>query len=1058
MNKFDNREQQTEHYHFSSEFSEGNAISEMIKQIRPGSVVLVFGPAFRTAAKYLSESLQCELHTVEPYEDAHQTTTANDNDSFGKDLAEGRWYQKYQNMQFDYVVLADVLGRLANPPIFLEKAKGLLKEDGRLLLSVPNIAYGGVIAGLLNGQFQERAVGLLDNTHVKFFTYFSLVSMLTKAGYETEWELPLYLPMEQSEFAAESENLPLQVAEYLETQPGFEVYEYVVSCVKKEYAQAQGDGFQRQLYAPSVPVERMDTGLYLDTGAGFSEAQRISSSCFLKQDGQFSIAYRLDESEEVKGLSWHPAEGSYCACSLEAFECDGKPLPVSAANLVCSTDSFDLFLTTDPKYEYFQNLGSIRQIVIKGRFHRLPLLGKYDPFYHVILQRMQDSLEQERYQQTCLENLQRENRSLTLSKNQLVEKNKQLIEQVQILTGQYEGVVGSTSWKITKPVRVVLDFFKRLPILRLVYKTLATLKRSGLRVTLKKIRFKLSAEKGKRKIKRSHSNATLNPVSEKEKQRQREAVFSVPLKFSILVPLYNTPIVFLKEMIQSVLDQTYGDWELCLADGSDEAHDEVGRVCRELAQKDPRIRYQKLKKNLGISENTNRCIEMATGDYIALFDHDDILHPSALYENRRVIEEQGADFIYTDENTFSEKIQDAYTPHFKPDYAPDTLRSNNYICHFSVFSRKLLDKVGGFRKEFDGSQDYDIILRLTEQAQKIVHIPKILYFWRAHKNSVASNIAAKPYTLVAAKKALTEHLQRVGLKGEVLDSKVPSTYRIQYEIADHPLISILIPNKDHWKDLKKCLDSIFQLSTYQNFEIIIIENNSTDLETFSYYKQLKEYDCVQIVEWKGPFNYSAINNFGATFAHGQYLLLLNNDVEIITPDWLEQMLMFAQRADVGAVGVKLYYPDDTVQHAGIGLGLLTLAGHYHKGFLREHPGYMGRLSFAQNMTAVTAACMMVRREVFDEIDGFDESFAVAFNDVDLCMRIRQKGYLIVFTPYAELYHYESKSRGIDDTVEKRKRFEGEVTRFQTRWKKELEAGDPYYNPNLSLDSEDFAIR
>ena len=441
-----------------------------------------------------------------------------------------------------------------------------------------------------------------------------------------------------------------------------------------------------------------------------------------------------------------------------------------------------------------------------------------------------------------------------------------------------------------------------------------------------------------------------------------------------------------------------------------------------------------------------------------MFDHDDLLHPSVLYENMKAICEQGADFIYTDELTFQGTTKNITVAHFKPDFAIDNLRANNYICHFTVFQKSLLEKVGLFRSECDGSQDFDMVLRLTEQAQKIVHIPKPLYFWRSHAQSVASSVGAKPYVIQAAKKAIGDHLKRVGLDGEVLDSVVPSMYRLKYEIKGEPLISILIPNKDHVSDLRKCIVSIQEKTSYPNYEIIVIENNSEEEKTFQYYQLLEKRRNIRVVCWNEKFNYSAINNFGYTFAKGEYILLLNNDTEVISADWLQEMLMYAQRGDVGAVGAKLYYPDNTVQHGGVVLGVGGVAAHLHCNRQKEDPGYMGRLIYAQDLTAVTAACMMLPRKVWEETGGLDESFEVAFNDVDLCMRIRQKGYLIVFTPYAELYHYESKSRKADDTPEKRARFVGEVERFQARWAKELEAGDPYYNPNFSLDDANFTIR
>ncbi len=547
-------------------------------------------------------------------------------------------------------------------------------------------------------------------------------------------------------------------------------------------------------------------------------------------------------------------------------------------------------------------------------------------------------------------------------------------------------------------------------------------------------------------------------ISKKQRMAEQAAVFDKSIKFSILVPLYNTPKKFLAEMIRSVQNQTYGDWQLCMADGSDSEHAYVGEYVKSL--NDARISYVKLQKNGGISENTNACIKLATGEFIALFDHDDLLHPSALYEMTRAICEQNADFVYTDEVTFvGNDTADISIYNFKPDFAPDFLRSNNYICHFSAFSKQLLDMVGGFNSEYDGSQDHDMILRLTEKAKKIVHIKKALYFWRSHKLSVASDVSAKPYVVTAAKNALKAHIDRLGLEGEVVEGLWPSTYKINYKIKGEPLISVIIPNKDHIDDLKKCLDSVYEKSTYKNFEIIIVENNSTEKATFDYYKVLKEkYSNLKVITWDSGFNYSAINNFAVKQAKGEYILLLNNDIEIITPNWIEEMLMFAQRQDVAAVGAKLYYPDDTIQHAGVILGLGGVASHAHLHFDRKSPGYMARAMLIQNLSACTAACLLVKREAYDKVGGLDEGYAVAFNDVDFCMKLRKAGYLIVFTPYAECYHYESKSRGYEDTPEKRKRFDGEIMRFQERWAKELKEGDPYYNPNLTLGKEDFSLK
>lgn len=620
----------------------------------------------------------------------------------------------------------------------------------------------------------------------------------------------------------------------------------------------------------------------------------------------------------------------------------------------------------------------------------------------------------------------------------------------------YQEISNAFFWKITKPIRGILDAIKSaLRKNRYTYlfcRGLKCWKENGFLYTWNNIQNKLHY--------RQDFVHVLPPLFTKEElDRQRLDTFSHKIRFSVLVPLYNTPEQFLHEMIRSVLDQTYKNWELCLADGSDNQHWKVGKICRKYARRDSRVKYEKLRQNKGISENTNACIEMAGGDFLVLLDHDDLLHPAALHEVMKAICEQDADFVYTDENTFHNRPADAYCPHFKPDYSPDTLRSYNYICHLTSFSRELLREAGGgFRAKLDGSQDYDMILRLTEKAVHIEHIPEILYYWRSHDSSTASDISAKPYVVDTAKKALAEHLIRMKLSGEVLDSSIPSTYRIQYNIKEKPLVSILIPNKDHMNDLQKCIGSIRKRTTYPAWEIIIIENGSTDRKTFTGYSTLKADIRIKIVSWDGGFNYSAINNFGAKYADGQHLILLNNDIEVITPNWIEQMLMFSQREDVGAVGPMLYYPDGTVQHAGVVVGLGGVAGHAHKHFAKGHPGYMYRMTLAQNFSAVTGACMMIRRNVWDKVGGLDEDFQVAFNDVDLCMRICQAGYRIVWTPYAELYHYESKSRGMEDTPEKQRRFMGEIQRFKDRWREELKAGDPCYNPNLTLDREDFSLK
>lgn len=590
-----------------------------------------------------------------------------------------------------------------------------------------------------------------------------------------------------------------------------------------------------------------------------------------------------------------------------------------------------------------------------------------------------------------------------------------------------------------------------------IMKFIRSLFRLGLKETIRRVKYFLhrNSNMGNRRAFRKFTS-NMFPTSV-QLQQQRE--YNGDVKFSILTPLYNTNEQHLREMIESVIGQTYANWQLCLADGSDSSCQYVERICRQYQKGDSRISYKKLDRNEGISGNTNRCLEMADGEYISLLDHDDVLHPSALYETSLAIDRTGADFVYTDEALFNNDIHKPRALHLKPDFAPDTLRSYNYICHFSSLNRRLIDSAGSFRSKYDGSQDYDLFLRLTEIANHIEHIPKVLYFWREHSNSTSTDIAAKPYALKAARGAISDQLDRLHLKGDVVDTRIPSCYKVNYAIKGTPMISILIPNRDSADVLAKCIESILEISTYDNYEILILENGSSDPAIQHYYESIGSNRRVSIIEWKKGFNYSAINNYGAKHANGDYVLLLNNDTQIITPDWMQEMLMFAQREDVGAVGALLLYPDNTVQHAGVILGIGGVAGHSHKGYHRDDYGYMSRLCISQNLSAVTGACMMVRRDLYLNLGGLNEEYAVAFNDVDLCMRLRKANKLIVFTPFAQLFHFESKSRGYDDiSKDKRKRFEQEVERFQATWKEELSAGDPYYNPNLTLELEDFSLR
>lgn len=546
--------------------------------------------------------------------------------------------------------------------------------------------------------------------------------------------------------------------------------------------------------------------------------------------------------------------------------------------------------------------------------------------------------------------------------------------------------------------------------------------------------------------------------TEEELEKQRYHKFKYEPKISIIVPAYKTPRKFLNQMIDSVEKQTYSNYELCIADGSVDS-DEVENVLKDRSLKNDKIKYALLDENYGISGNTNAALALATGDYIALLDHDDVLAASALYEIVEAINEDVEnEVIYTDEDKVDMDLVHHFEPHFKPDFNLDLLRSNNYICHFFVVKKSIIDEIGGFRKEYDGSQDYDLILRCTEKAKKIKHLPRLLYHWRTHMNSTAANPESKMYCFEAGKKAIEDSLKRTGVEGDVSFTDHLGFYRVKYSVHGNPKVSIIIPNKDEKDTLDVCIRSILNKSTYSNYEIIIVENNSTEQATFDYYEEIKKDDRIQVVVWNDIFNYSKINNFGVQYASGDYYILLNNDTEIITESWIEEMLGNCQRKEVGICGAKLYYPDDTIQHAGVIIGLGGIAGHVFMNFPRDAVGYFAKCILQQDLSAVTAACLMIRKDVFEKVGGLEEKLQVAFNDIDLCLKVRKLGYLIVFDPYVELYHYESKSRGREDTAEKKKRFNSEIHYMEEKWDYIFKNGDPYFNNNLDLNKWDYSFK
>jgi glycosyltransferase involved in cell wall biosynthesis len=538
------------------------------------------------------------------------------------------------------------------------------------------------------------------------------------------------------------------------------------------------------------------------------------------------------------------------------------------------------------------------------------------------------------------------------------------------------------------------------------------------------------------------------------------AALSLKPLISVVMPTYNTPERFLRRAIDSVLGQSYPHWELCIADDASSDPD-VRRLLQEYQAKDARIRVAYRSTNGHISAASNSALELAEGDYVAFLDHDDELAPHALHFAAKALNKHpGAKILYSDEDKIDEE-GNRHDPHFKSDWNPDLFLSQNYISHLGIYSARMVREAGGFRVGYEGSQDYDLALRCfaTVKDWEVVHIPKVLYHWRTLKGSTARQASEKSYTSDAGIKALADYLAQTAAPAHVERGRVPNTYRVVWQIPEPaPLVSLMIPTRDMQEMLAKCVDSILEKTTYPNYEIIILDNRSQQPETLAWFEQLQGNDRIRVVKYDHPFNYSAINNFGVRHAKGEIIGLINNDIEVISPGWLTEMTAHACRPEIGCVGAKLHYPDGRIQHAGVVVGLGGIAGHSHKYYDLDAPGYFHRLSLVQNYSAVTAACLLVRRSIYEQVGGLNESeLKVAFNDVDFCLRVREAGFRNLWSPYATLYHHESISRGAEDSVEKQNRFLGEIEYMKRAWGGKL-LRDPSYSPNLTLDREDFSIR
>ncbi len=746
--------------------------------------------------------------------------------------------------------------------------------------------------------------------------------------------------------------------------------------------------------------------LYYSESDQFTQEQRLSAVTYVDADGHFSAQLPVDRLSGRMHLRWDPLEQHMCRIRIERITADGAVTIVP--NNGSRSSSGDEFLTLDPSYRILADLQHLQHLRIEGTLELLYLNGRLDQIDQIRQERDVYKTETER------------------------------------LRAQIAAIHATKAYRMLEGMRRVRNYCQ---------------------ARIRGTKLFTNPDAGPKQYQdwlQEHSADADTLAS------QRLTCLTVRPLISILVPVYRTPSVYLRAMIESVRSQTYDNWELCLADASVEDKDgarirdeKVKRILEEYAAADPRIHVVFLESNLGISGNTNAAADLAQGDYLALLDHDDLLAPDCLFEVAAEIGRSGADMLYTDEDKINRLGSDHFAPNLKPDFAPDLLRSHNYITHFLTVKKALFEQAGGFHSECDGAQDYDLILRCSEAAQHIAHIPKILYHWRMHEGSTAADPSSKMYAYEAGKRALEGHLARTGRSGQVEILPQWGMYHIHYDVPEDALVSVIIPNKDQAERLHTCVQSIMETSDWKNLEVIIVENGSTEEKTQQTYDNLMQtYPQVKVVTYMDAFNYSAVNNFGVSKASGSYLLLLNNDTRLIEPGSIREMVGHCSRPETGCVGAKLLYPNGTVQHGGIVLGFGPyggFAGHVFTGLSQTDPGFMSRAIVVNNYSAVTGACLMVRREVYEAVGGLDPSFAVALNDVDFCLRVKEAGLLNVWTPFSLWYHDESVTRGYEDTPEKKERFQSEVAAFRSRWHDTLHVGDPYYNPNFSLERGPFTL-
>ncbi len=1005
-------------YDFKLDTQETNSShTKLLHRVADGNRVLELG----CATGYLSEQLvrqkNCTVVGVDCDQDALKKAAQFCSEVYLADLDHENWHEPLLEHSFDVVLCADVVEHLKNPQRMLSTVKALLKPDGCLLLSVPNFAHGSIRLELLQGHFDYEQMGLMDETHLHFYTREGLLNLLMASGfaaYDIDYTLHDLADEAITEHLAALGLTPSEQTLELFHQPSAAAYQFIIE------ARPAHDDVTAHRIPPLTPKPLASSNLtYGQKQARIEHLEQLITDLNSKLEQQqihaANLRKELDATYET----------------LEHLKIENRDAAIHNSNrqqhietLTQNVRDMELALTktqsqADLLHAEKQNLLLRLDIVQTEKNESLRIIAELS----AKLDNLSAALDQSHIEKTLLQ-----------TRIEQSELQKQALQQVLDRIHN-------------KPLMRFYGSFKRL---------VRGSKPDPLPATSATVP-KTPEINDYREWLNRYGNLSPADLDLIEQDLRNSGDWP---EIAVIMPVYNTEIRWLKQAVDSVIEQVYPYWHLHIVDDAS-THADVRVFLNQLPTQDNRIKVIFRERNGHISEASNTALEQVQSDFMALLDHDDQLALEALYCIAKAIKQYPeAALWYSDEDKISETGERS-APYFKPDWNPDLLLAHNYICHLGCYRTDRVRALGGFRKDFDGAQDYDLTLRYVEglESKQIIHIPRVLYHWRTIANSTATGIEAKPYAAEAALKAMKSAMERTGQAAKVeFHECLPGALRVRFDLPEPaPKVSIIIPTRNGYQLLSRCLDSLRALTDYPDYELIIIDNGSDEPLALWYLQQLTSEPSVTIIRDDSPFNYAALNNRAAKQAKGEILALLNNDLEIVESDWLKEMVALAVRPGTGAVGAELWYPDDSLQHGGVITGLGGVAGHSHKHFPKSHPGYCGRLLLTQNLSAVTAACMVLRKQVFDEVGGFDDkNLTVAFNDVDLCLRIQEAGYRNIWTPYARMYHHESATRGSDDSGEKVVRFQGEIAYMKQRWGESL-LNDPAYNPNLTLDREDFSL-